>query len=580
MATLKQILENLFKNAIITTLGNQHETVDPLIKPVTTSHFGDFQANFALSLAKKLGVKPTDLAQKIIENLPDSEVIEQIAVSGPGFINIQLSNSFLEKQLQALLKDNRLGIRQEKHTKPTVVEYGSPNVAKEMHVGHLRSTIIGDAISRILSFLGHQVIRQNHIGDWGTQFGMLIEYIYETGWQPNKQHSISEANALYKKAKQKFDADPDFADKSREQVVALQSGKEAALKIWQQLVAESELHFQDIYSRLNVLLTQEDVRGESFYNPALPEIVSELISKNIATLSEDAVVVFLEGFVDRDNNPIPFIIQKSGGGYLYASTDLAAVKFRLQNLHAQRIIYVVDARQAQHFAMLFATVRKATWIPSDVSLEHVAFGTVLGKDKKPFKTRSGDPVQLSTLLDEAEKRAYNIVKDKPNFTPEQKIFIARTIGIGALKYADLSTDRVKDYVFDWDRMLSFEGNTAPYLQNAYVRIQALFRRGSIVIDSLLDQDIIIEEDIERQLALKLLDFPEIIYFVAYELTPHRLCNYLYELASNYHKFYECCPVLSASETAIRHSRLLLSELTARTLHLGLNLLGIEVLDFM
>ena len=511
-------------------------------------------------------------------NAPD--LCSQIEVSGPGFLNLLLSNTFLAQQLQPLIQDHRLGLAKISSTSPIIVEYGSPNVAKEMHVGHLRSAVIGDAIARTLDYLGHQVIRQNHIGDWGTQFGMLIEYLLETNWDLTKEHTISEANIAYKQAKQRFDADPRFANQAREKVVALQSGDPTVLKIWQRLVNESKKHFQEVYQRLGVLLHEEDIRGESFYNPMLPDIVKELLSAGIATHDQGAVTVFLSGFVDRDNQPLPFIIQKSDGGYLYGTTDLAAAKFRAQQLKAKRIIYVVDARQAQHFGMLFATIKKTAWADEDVIFEHAAFGTVLGTDRKPFKTRSGESIQLTSLLDEAEKRARDVVDEKSTLSEDQKAAIAKIVGIGALKYADLSTDKVKDYVFDWDRMLSFEGNTAPYLQNAYVRIQAIFRKGDIQRADLTNQSITVNDPHERKLALVLLEFSDIVHQVADELAPHRLCTYLFELAATFHKFYEACPVLTTADEATRNSRLLFCELTARTLQLGLSLLGIGVLERM
>lgn len=580
MSTLRQVLKEKLQLAIKKAFGEEFADLDPQIQSVNAPHVGDYQANFPMKLAKQLGMNPKSVAEKVCEFFPKQEFCEQVIISGPGFISLIISPSFVEQKLQELIADPRLGVDKIKSSDIVIIEYGSPNVAKEMHVGHLRSTIIGDALARILSFIGFPVIRQNHIGDWGTQFGMLIQYMTEINWNFSEDHNITEASQLYKKAKLRFDADEDFANKSREKVVSLQKGEKATLEFWNRLVQESERHFQDMYQRLGVLLTKDDIRGESFYNPMLPSIVDELTTLGLATKSDDATVVFLDGFTDRDNNPVPCIIQKSDGGYLYATTDLAAVRFRVETLKAKRIIYVVDARQAQHFAMVFAIVKKAKWTAPDIQFEHAAFGTILGKDRKPFKTRSGETVQLSSLLDEAEKRAAEVVANKADFSEEEKSKISKAIGIAALKYADLSSDKIKDYVFDWDRMLSFEGNTAPYLLNAYVRIRSIFRKGDIQSNTLSEHSFYLQNDIEKQLGLKILELPEIIYAVGNELAPHRLCAYLYDLASIFHKFYEHCPVLSVTDVKTKNSRLLLCDLTGRTLKLGLGLLGIEVLEHM
>lgn len=580
MTTLKQLLKNYFQQAITNAYGQKYADLDPQIQTVHAPHIGDYQANFAMRLAKQLAEKPQTVAERVVDAFPDRDICDQISVTGPGFICCVLSKAFVEGQLQNLIDDDRLGVPDVHSTDKVIIEYGSPNVAKEMHVGHLRSTIIGDAIARILSFMGYLVVRQNHIGDWGTQFGMLIEYLQEVNWSFSEEHTISEASMLYKKAKQRFDEDPEFARKAREKVVSLQRGDRETLACWQHLVEESERHFQTMYERLGVLLTQADICGESFYNPMLPQIVKELQDQGIATQSDEATVVFLDGFTDKEGKAVPCIIQKSDGGYLYATTDLAAIKYRTQQLGAKRIVYVVDARQAQHFAMVFAIARKANWILPDTVLEHAPFGTILGKDRKPFKTRSGETVQLSSLVDEAEKRAGEIVAEKTEFSDQQKQHIAKAIGIGALKYADLSTDKIKDYVFDWDRMLAFEGNTAPYLMNAYVRIQSIFRKGNVDLASLRQHSLHLTTDFEKELGLRILELPEVIALAGKELAPHRLCSYLYELAASFHKFYEHCPVLNNPEQDIQQSRLLLCDLTARTLKLGLELLGIEVLEQM
>ena len=575
---LRQRLKADFSTAIQAAFGPEFATIDPSIQSASQSQFGDFQANFAMGLAKQLKKKPAEIAQAVIPYIPQPTRFTKLEVSGPGFINIHLAPDFLSQWLQQVFIDDRIGVTPASTLDTIVIDYGSPNVAKEMHVGHLRSTIIGDSLVRVLTFLGHKVIRQNHVGDWGTQFGMLIEYLSDIQWQPSAQQTMGDLNELYKKAKARFDNDPDFATRSRNQVVALQSGDAKTTQLWKQLVTESEQHFQAVYERLGVLLTLEDIRGESFYNPYLPQVVQDLLDRGIAEPNQGAITVFLPGFVDPDNKPLPFLIQKTDGGYLYATTDLAAARYRLQTLKATRLIYVVDARQSQHFNMLFAAVRKAGWASESVRIEHAAFGALLGPDRKPFKTRSGETIRLVDLLDEAEQRATNIVAGKSHLSKDQQQEIARAIGIGALKYADLSNEKIKDYVFDWNRMLSFEGNTAPYLQNAYVRIKAIFRKGNI--NKLDSKPLQINHEIEHRLSVKLLELPYIITLVAEELAPNRLCNYLFELATHFHQFYEHCPVLTAENAVLRDSRLTLCEMTARVFQLGLYLLGISVVEQM
>lgn len=576
---MKTLLTAIFKSAMQSTFGAAQTDYEPMIQTAARAGYGDYQANFAMRLAKILGKKPVDIANEVITHLKQSQIFQSLEVSGPGFINITLSNDFLAEQLQKLVKDERLGVAKTERPEIIVVEYSSPNVAKEMHVGHLRTTIIGDSIARILSFLGHQIIRQNHVGDWGTQFGMIIEYLLETH-QTNTAHTVSELNQLYKKSKQRFDEDRVFADKSRARVVALQSGDKTTLAIWQNLVNESKRYFQEIYKKLNVLLEPEDIRGESSYNDMLNEISADLEKRGIAEVNQDALVIFLEGFVDPDNNPLPMIIRKKDGGFLYATTDLAAAKYRIDILQADRIIYITDARQKQHFAMLFAAVKKAGWAGT-TQLEHVSYGAVLGEDNKPFKTRSGDTISLFSLVDEAENRAAALATAKnPKLSADEIKTISRAIGIGALKYADLRTDKVKDYVFSWDKMLSFNGNTAPYLQNAYVRIRSIFRTGKIDLINLKLEKIIIVKDTEHVLAIKLLEFPDMLSSIIQDLGIHRFCEYLYDLAAIFHKFYEQCPILSTEDDTTRNSRLLLCDLTARTLKLGLSLLGIEIIEQM
>jgi len=581
MPNIQQQLERHFREAIVCAAGDDYADVDPLIRPSNNEKFGDFQANVAMSLGKQLGEKPRDVAQRIVHALQLDAICEKIELAGPGFINLHLRSDYLADQMR------EMALTQTNSPQTVVVDYGGPNVAKEMHVGHLRSTIIGDTIARVLECLGHRVIRQNHIGDWGTQFGMLIEYMLDTNYQPNDSQSIGDLNVLYQKSKVHFDEDADFASRARTRVVKLQGADEQTLSIWRDLVAQSEHHFQAVYQQMNVLLVHDDVCGESFYNDRLPIVVHDLQEAGLLKESQGAEVVFLDGFFDRDENPLPLIVRKGDGGYLYATTDLAAACYRIKELEADRVIYVTDARQSQHFAMVFATLRAAGWARCEVRLDHVPFGTMLGKDRRPFKTREGEIIKLVALLDEARQRAADVVAQKNSeLSADDQEVIADVIGIGSLKYADLSSDRIKDYVFDWDRMLSFDGNTAPYLINAYVRIQSIFRKArgeeSHRPESMgfADGVIVLRESAERELALKLLQFGSAVEQVAQTLEPHRLCTYLYELATAFHHFYEHCPVLKAESDAVKISRLALCDCVARTLKQGLNLLGIGVVEQM
>jgi arginyl-tRNA synthetase len=577
--SLKSIINNEVQSAISYALGEEFAATDPIIKLSNRAEFGDYQANFAMGLAKQLKQNPRDLATKVTQYLKGSVIFSKAEVAGPGFINLYLNNEFLVQQLLLLISDSRCGVK-EVASETVVVDYGGPNVAKEMHVGHLRSTVIGDAIVRVLSFLGHEVIRQNHMGDWGTQFGMLIQYLLDENWQAQTEHSIADLNALYQAAKKRYDEDADFAKRARERVVLLQSGEQQTRDIWQALVAESERHFEKVYQRLGVLLTPDDIKSESAYNDTLPAIVHELQKSGVAETSDGAQVIFLDGFADQNDKPVPMIIQKSDGGYLYATTDLAAMRYRLTKLKATRLIYVIDSRQGQHMKMLFAATKKQAWVNDQVTLEHAAFGSVLGDDRKPFKTRSGETIKLIDLLDEAKQRALTIVHSKKNeLTPDEQNHIAEVMSVAAIKYADLSSDRIKDYVFDWDRMLSFDGNSAPYLLNAYVRIQAVFRKGDIDVQSLKDTIILLEHAQEKALALKVLAFADVINLVAQDLAPHYLCHYLCELAADFHAFYEHCPILNADEK-LKQSRLALAVITAKVLEQGLALLGINVIDKM
>jgi len=605
---LQHILTDRFKQAITAAIGTQHAGIDPQLRPSTRIQFGDYQANLAMNLAKQIGQNPRQLAQQIVDHLDLSGVCDKAEVAGPGFINLYLSAPFLDQQLATMVNDPRLGVAAAHNPQTVVVDYSGPNVAKDMHVGHLRSTCIGDAIAQVLQFQGHNVIRQNHIGDWGTQFGMLIQYLEENTDQRN--HLDHDLNKLYQAAKQQFDQDTDFADRARNRVVELQSGTGTARQWWETLVNQSRQRFQKVYQQLDVSLTDADVRGESCYNPMLPQVIDALTQLGVAIESEGALCVFPKGFINREGQPQPLIIRKADGGYLYATTDLAAAWYRIDTLGADRVIYVTDARQSQHFSMVFSVLKQDDWafvkqaarqhpqvqgtqctrlagpeLPGaelpGVRLDHVPFGAVLGKDNKPFKTRSGQTVKLVDLLDEAHRRAMAVIEHKnPQIPITQQQQIAHAIGIGALKYADLSNDRIKDYVFDWDRMLAFEGNTAPYLQNAYVRIRSIFRKGKLDPDQASHDPITIKEPPERAVAVKLLQLPAVIDSVAQSLEPHRLCTYLYELASAYHQFYEACSVLNANDEPTRHSRLALSNLVAKTLKSGLNLLGISVVEQM
>lgn len=561
-----------FRDAAVAAFGAEYASVDPMLRP---SKHADYQANLAMGLAKSLGRPPRDVAKDLLQNLAPGGWIERAEIAGPGFINLWVSKERLSSALEAILAGD-LGLRSEPMAR-IVVDYSSPNVAKEMHVGHLRSTIIGDALARVFEALGHVVIRQNHIGDWGTPFGMLIEHLLD-GEAGAAEHSIVDLGAFYKAARKKFDADPDFADRARKRVVALQGGDLATLELWNKLVEASKRYFGTIYQLLGVTLRDEDIAGESLYNPWLPEIVELLQKQGLAVESDGAICVFPSGFTGRDEQPLPLIIRKQDGGYGYATTDLAAIRHRTRSLHADRILYVVGAPQAQHLSMVFAAARLAGWLPEAVRAQHVPFGSVLGQDKKIFRSREGDTTRLVDLLNEGITRAAAVVAEKnPSLNPEEQQQIARMIGIGAIKYADLSNDRVKDYVFDWDRMLSFDGNTAPYLQYAHARIRSIFRRGQASAEA---GTIRVQTAEEKNLAMAVLAFPGVVREVGESLSPHRLCGYLFDLATLFSDFYEHCPVLKAEGESERASRLRLCEVTARVLATGLGLLGIEAPERM
>jgi arginyl-tRNA synthetase len=561
-------LQPLFHAALTKAFGSEHADLDPQLR---ASKHADFQANCALSLAKTLRRPPRDVAVALLAAIPASQIIERAEVSGPGFINLWLTREYLSLALAGAFSD--LGLVPTGTQETIVVDYSSPNVAKEMHVGHLRSSIIGDALSRVLEASGHRVLRQNHIGDWGTPFGMLIEHLLDDGAAADAA-SMTDLNAFYQAARKKFDEDPAFAERSRQRVVALQRGDADTLALWKKLVAASLGYFHKIYELLGVTLRPEHVAGESLYNPWLAEVVNELIERNLAVTSDGAICVFLPGFIGRDQQPVPLIVRKQDGGYGYAATDLAAIRHRVRVLGATRILYVVGAPQAQHLSMIFAAAKSAGWLVPPARAEHVAFGAVLGADKKMFRTRVGESVRLIDLLDEAIHRAKAVVVEKnPTLSETIQDSIARAVGIGAVKYADLSSDRLKDYVFDWDRMLSFDGNTAPYLQYAHARIRSIFRKAEC--SSPAAAAIKVVEPEERALALALLAFPTVVREVAETLALQKICTYLYELATTFSSFYESCPVLKAAHPGERESRLVLCEYTARVLERGLGLLGIE-----
>ena len=578
MRDIQAIVEDQLRQATREALGDAYADTDPLVR-AADPQFGDYQSNLALSLAKSTRKKPRDIAQAIVDRLGASPSIARAEVAGPGFINLTLADSSILAATQGMWQDERLGVERPATVDRVVVDYGSPNLAKEMHIGHLRSTIIGDAIARILRFAGHDVLLQNHIGDWGTQFGMLLEHLLDQGWDSSQDHTLSDLNRLYQDAKARFDAEPEFAERSRLRVVKLQSGDAQSLEFWRMLIAESCAHMNEVFGRLGVLLSDGDLRGESFFNSRLPKVVEDLRAAGVLVESDGAEVVFCEGFSTKTGSPLPLIVQKSDGGYGYAATDLAAARFRIGELGRNRLIYVVDSRQSDHFGMLFWTLRKAGWAGPDVTLEHVAFGTILGADRKAFKTRSGGTVKLADVLDEAVGRARGTITEKGrDLSPEELDAIARAVGVGAVKYADLSSDRIKDYTFDYDRMLSFEGNTAPYLQYAYVRVQSILRRAGD--DALAGGALVITDPVERELMLELLRLPRLVAQLVATLEPHRLCTYLYELASKVHQFHERCPVLKAPDADTRRSRLILSALAGRTLKLGLELLGVTVVERM
>lgn len=538
---------------------------------------GDFASNIALMLAKPAAMKPRDLAEKLRAALPADTAISKVDIAGPGFLNFFQNSDALAQRLEAALADEHLGVCKSGDPERVVVDLSSPNLAKEMHVGHLRSTIIGDAVARVLEFLGDEVIRQNHVGDWGTQFGMLLAHMEEN--PAAAEGELADLEQFYRASKKRFDESDEFADRARQLVVRLQTGEPECLRLWKHFNEVSLSHCQEVYDRLGVRLSPADVRGESSYNEDLPGIIEALRAKGLLTESDGAQCVFLEEFKNAEGNPLPVIVQKAGGGYLYATTDLAAMRYRSQQLKADRVLYFVDQRQALHFQMAFEVARRAGFVDA-MQMEHMGFGTMNGADGRPFKTRDGGTVKLIDLLNEAEQRAYALVKAKnPELAEDELRSIARAVGIGAVKYADLSKHRASDYSFNFDLMLSFEGNTAPYLLYAYTRVASVFRKLGKGFDE-IEGTLALEAEQEQALAAKLAQFGEVLGNVGEKGLPHLLCAYLYDLAGLFSSFYEHCPILAADSEAHRQSRLRLAALTGRTLKQGLELLGLETLERM
>jgi arginyl-tRNA synthetase len=576
MADLQAALAADVSAALTAEFGPDYAGTDPLIRP---SAFADYQANVALALAKRLGRPPREVATQIAGHLTRSPMVASAEVSGPGFINITLRDSWLSDTATAQLADPRLGVEPTGHPQVVVVDYSAPNVAKEMHVGHLRTTIVGDAFVRVLERLGNNVVRANHIGDWGTNFGMLLEHLIDIGEEAAyAELAAGEINAFYQAAKVKFDTEPGFAGRSRRRVVALQAGDQETLRLWRTLVDDSKQYYNAIYTKLGVTLTDADLAPESMYNDMLEDVCRDLEQAGIARISDGALCAFPPGFTGRDGNPLPLILRKSDGGYGYGTTDMAAIRYRVRDLHVDRITYVVGSEQSQHLAMVFVVAREAGWLPDSVRAEHAAIGMVTGTDRKRFRSRTGASVKLIDLIDEAVARAEEVIKDRYD-EPELRAQIAEAVGIGALKYADLSVARDSSYVLDFDRMLALTGNTGPYLQYAAARIRSIFARAGLAPED-ASGPIALSEQAERALALRLLGFNAAVEETAATAEPHKLAGFVFEAASDFTAFYEQCPVLRAETEQIRNSRLALSALTLKVLLSGLELLGIPVPDRM
>lgn len=579
---MKQLIENLIKQSINKIADNTQidEKVLSNIRIDRTkerSH-GDFATNIAMILSKPLKNNPRAVAQLLVDNLPEDSHITKVEIAGPGFINFFINKDSISDALKAMNEDPRLGIAKVASPKNIVVDYSAPNVAKEMAVHHIRSTVIGDAVVRVLEFLGNNVIRSNHIGDWGTQFGMLIAYLEKKENEQGSGMDLSDFEAFYREAKECYDSDEEFAVKARHYVVLLQGGDEYCRTMWKKLVKMTMDQNQKLYDRLDVTLSDKDIMGESLYNDMLPVVVNDLIDRKIAVEDKGAIVVYLPQFKNKEGNPLGNIIRKNDGGFLYTTTDIACAKYRAEKLKADRILYFTDSRQSQHLETVWAICRKAGYVSDAVSLEHCPFGMMLGKDGHPFKTRSGGTVKLRDVLDEAESRVSALLEErKSNLSDEEKKTVIHNIAMGAVKYADLSKNRTTDYIFDWEQMLSFEGNTAPYLQYAYSRISSIFKKAG----DLKPGKIIISHEVEEELANKLLAFNDAVQSVGAKALPNLLCNYIFELSNLFMRFYEACPILKDGvneETKV--SRLALCELTAKVIKQGLNLLGINVMEQM
>ncbi|RUO36966.1 arginine--tRNA ligase [Aliidiomarina shirensis] len=582
---MKQQIEELLHAAVAALIAAETIPADvqpriQLDRPRDKSH-GDFATNLALMLAKPAKQNPRALAEAIIAAIPENAVIGKTEIAGPGFINFTVDRSQLIAQLETAFADKRCGVPLAEKPQTVVIDYSSPNLAKEMHVGHLRSTIIGDAVARTLSLQGHKVIPQNHVGDWGTQFGMLLAHMEDSLQEASSDElALSDLETFYKAAKKRFDDEEGFADRARSLVVKLQSGDAYCKSLWQKFIDTSLAHCQEVYDRLGVQLTRADVMAESAYNDDLAKVVVDLREQGLLVENQGAQCVFLDEFKGKEDEPLPIIVQKKDGGYLYATTDLAAVRYRAGTLGADRVIYVVDARQSLHFQQIFTLCRKAGYASENTSLEHLGFGMVLGKDGRPYKSRDGGVTKLADLLDESERRAAELIAAKgTDFNAEEQANVARVVGISSVKYADLSKNRTSDYVFDWDTMLSFEGNTAPYLLYAYTRVNSIFQKAGLALHE-VSGAIQLPSEQDETLAGKLAQFPEIIASVGNKGTPHFLCGYMFELAGAFSSFYEACPILNADDEAVKQSRLKLAALTARILAQGLELLGIDTLERM
>ncbi|OVE82048.1 arginine--tRNA ligase [bacterium K02(2017)] len=588
MASVLETLKNAFDQALIKLLPANETNIDSQIVVATDKKFGDYQCNVAMTLTKKLKRPPREIAQSIIDQLELADVCEKIEIAGPGFINLHLKTAYLINNLQSIQGDDRLGVLKSNHPIKHIVDFSSPNLAKEMHVGHLRTTITGEVVCRVLEFLGHELERISHVGDWGTQFGMLLQHVFEN--HPEvltnpEAFQVQDLEGFYKAAKKRFDEDSDFMTKAREKVVLLQSGDEVALNLWKVFVKESLRHCHEIYHALGVKLTEV---GESFYNERLPKIVNLIEQKGLAVTNDGAVCVFLDGYLNRDGEPLPMIIKKSDGGYNYTTTDLAAIKYRIEDRGGKRLIYVTDLRQAQHFKMFFELARKLGWASESIQLDHIGYGMVLGSDRKPFKTRDGGTVRLKQLIEEAKQRAAEMMdaseKGEQNMDAAERENIIQAVGLAAIKYADLSHSLASDYVFSWEKMLAMDGNTGPYMLYAYTRIMGIGRKAGIDMNKhLVNVPLILEHPTELNLATHLIRFNDVVHDISKSLKPNILTDYLYGVSRAFSTFYDKkagVSILEAQTPALKQSRLSLCQLTARTLKLGLNLLSIEVVEKM